>query len=102
MSPTPYPIFAVSENDKPEQVEKRIKLLIRLYLAQHEQDIAAAVVEHINAILAHPQYITDVETRCQFRRLAEHWRCLAWTDCSMTQCNIARPKSALSLELEHV
>ncbi len=78
MSPKPYPLFGITEQEKPEKIEMRIKLLIRLYISQHEQDVAKAVVVHINAILAHPKYIEDGETRCQYRRLAEHWRGLAW------------------------
>ncbi|MCK5829308.1 MAG: hypothetical protein KAH20_03310 [Methylococcales bacterium] len=81
MSPKPYPIFVVSAQDKPEQIEAGIRLLVRLYLIQHEKMTAKAVVMHINALLSIPKYINDIETRCQYRQLAEHWRRLAWIDC---------------------
>ncbi|MEE9339849.1 MAG: hypothetical protein V3U87_17395 [Methylococcaceae bacterium] len=84
MSPNPYPIFTIPENSKPEDIEKRIKLLIRLYLSQHEQKIAVAVVTHVDALLAYPKYITDIETRCQLRYLSYHWRCLIWTTHPLT------------------
>ncbi len=79
MSPSPYPIFTIPGNIKPEDIEKRIKLLIRLYLSQHEQKIAMAVVTHVDALLECPKYITNIETRCQLRHLSYHWRCLIWT-----------------------
>ena len=78
MSPNPDPIFTIPENSKPEDIEKRIKLLIRLYLSKHEQKIAIAVVTHVDALLAYPKYITDIGTRCQLRYLSYHWRCLIW------------------------
>jgi hypothetical protein len=80
MSPRPYPFFTIPENTKPEHIERRIKLLIRLYLSQHELEIAIAVVNHIETILAYPKYISDIETRCQLRHLSYHWRCLIWID----------------------
>jgi hypothetical protein len=80
MSPNPYPVFAIPKNAKPEHIERRIKLLIKLYLSQHERDIAVAVIAHVNALLSCPKYITDVETRCQLRHLVCHWRCLAWNN----------------------
>lgn len=98
MSPNPDPIFAISDNAKPKDIEKTIKLLIRLYLSQHEKDIAVAVVAHVNALLAFPEYITDVETRCQLRHLAEHWRCLGWVDCYQIQDTPAPPQVALRQE----
>lgn len=102
MSPNPYPVFSISDHEKPELIEMRIRLLIRLYLVHHEQDLALAIVEHINAILAHPKYITDVETRCQFRRLVEHWRSLAWADNYKMQNKTAQSQSALKLELKQI
>ena len=70
----PYPLFVITEGDSAEKIEGRIKLLVKLYLSQRD----IAVVAHINAILAYPKYITDVSKRCQLRRLAGHWRSLAW------------------------
>jgi len=78
MSPNPYPLFSISQKDKPEQIEKRIGMLIRLYLKANNPVIAEAVVEHINAILIFPGFIVDIKQRCAFRRLATHWHCIAW------------------------
>ncbi len=77
MSPNPYPIFKISPQDEPEQLEKRVGVLVRLYLSDKNRFIAAAVVEHINAILAAPGFIMDVRQRCILRRLARHWHCIA-------------------------
>lgn len=74
----PYPLFVITEGDSAEKIEGRIKLLVKLYLSQRDRATAIAVVAHINAILAYPKYITDVSKRCQLRRLAGHWRSLAW------------------------
>lgn len=78
MAQNPYPLFAIAQNDKPEWVEIRTGMLIRLYLIDNRQSIAQAVVEHINALLVHPGYIKNFEQRCSYLRLAAHWRCLAW------------------------
>ncbi len=78
MSIKPSQIFSISANDTPEQIEMRIKLLVRLYVFQHDKNIATAIIAHINAILAHPKYIQDTETRYQYRCLVGHWRCIAW------------------------
>ena len=80
MSPNPYPFFVIYQNDKPEQIEIRTGMLIRLYLKDNSPFIAEAVVEHINAILSFPEFIVDIEQRCALRRLAAHWHCLAWID----------------------
>ncbi len=101
MSSNPFPFFIIAEHDRPEQIESRIKLLIRLYLLQHEVDIAIAVVEHINAILAYPHYIVDTETRCQFRQLAKHWRCLAWANDYKSKKKNAQSNS-LTLKLKKI
>lgn len=80
MSKNPYPLFSISKKDKPEQIKARIGLLIRLYLVNQHPIIAQAVVDHINAILAHPKFVYTIEQRCLYLRLATHWRCLAWLD----------------------
>jgi hypothetical protein len=80
MSRNPYLPFSVSLNDSPEQIEVRIGLLIRLYLTDQHSIIAQAVVDHINAILAHSGFVKTIERRCLYLRLAAHWRCLAWID----------------------
>lgn len=78
MSPNPYPLFIISQNDKPELIELRTGMLIKLYLKDKNQFIAAAIVDHINAILSAPGFIVATKQRCALRRLAIHWRCLAW------------------------
>ena len=78
MSGNPFPFFIIKRNDKPKEIEARIGLLIRLYLVQPQVEIAKAINNHLNVILATPNYITDVKIRCQYRQLAEHWRLIAW------------------------
>lgn len=80
MSQNPYPFFKVPQKDKPEQIEKRTGMLMRLYLKDNNQFLAEAVVDHINAILTAPGFIMDIQQRCALRRLAAHWHCLAWID----------------------
>ncbi len=78
MSQNPYPVFSISKKNKPEQIKVRIGLLIRLYIIKQHPIIAQAIVDHINAILAHPKFVHTIEQRCLYLRLAAHWHCLAW------------------------
>ncbi len=78
MSPNPYPLFTVDEQKYPSELKKIIVLLIRLYLRDKNQWTAQAVEVHINALLAHSDFKSDIAERCQFRRLATHWKYLAW------------------------
>ncbi len=78
MSPNHYPVFSVSQYDKPEQIKVKISLLIQLYLKDPNPLIAKAVVKHIAALLAYPKSIDNIEQRCLFRQLEMHWRSLAW------------------------
>lgn len=78
MSPNPYPIFSVSQSDKPEQIKEKIRMLIQLYIQDPNSFTADAVANHIAAILHRPKYINNIEQRCLFRQLEKHWRCLAW------------------------
>lgn len=99
MSPNPYPVFSVSESDKPENIQKRIALLIKLYAKHPDSMLAEAVVKHIVVILAKPGCISDIKQRCLFRQLEMHWRCLAWISNISTQ----KPKhntEQLSLQLK--
>ncbi|MCK5728525.1 MAG: hypothetical protein KAG10_02755 [Methylococcales bacterium] len=80
MSNNPFPLFTIKENDAPKNIEAKIPLLIRLYLTLPDQQTAAAVATHINTLLAAPHYIKNIKTRCQFRRLSEHWKLLAWLE----------------------
>jgi len=80
MNSASYSFRTILEKHSPEQVELRAGLLIRLYLKNKNQYIAKAIVEHINAILSFPRFITDMKQRCALRRLAAHWSCLAWAD----------------------
>ena len=102
MSPNPYPLFKISEHDKPTDIEGRIKRLIRLYVAQPTPDIANAVVAHINAILAHPKYITNIKTRCQLRHLAGYWRCLAWSSNPEIHSCSSSHQTVTKLEMKQV
>ncbi len=78
MSPNHYPVFSVSQFDKPEQIKEKIRMLIQLYVKDPTPFIAEAVSTHITALLDYPNYFNDAEERCQFRKLEKHWRCLAW------------------------
>jgi hypothetical protein len=80
MTKNSSPLFLVSLNDNPKQIEERIGLLIRLYCTDQHSIIAQAIVDHINAILAHQGFVKTIERRCLYLRLAAHWRCLAWVD----------------------
>lgn len=82
MSPNPYPFFSTSKSDNPEQIKLKIRMLIKLYAKDPSPFIAHAVIDHINALLAYPKYINDLEQRCQLRKLEMHWRCLLWFDSS--------------------
>ncbi len=53
-------------------------MLIQIYLDNRNSAIAQAIVDHINAILAHPGFIVEARRRCLLLQLAAHWRCLAW------------------------
>jgi hypothetical protein len=78
MSPNPYPLFSVSQPDKPELLKIKIRMLTRLYLKDTCPFTAEAVARHVSALLACPKYINNAEQRCQLRKLEMHWRCLAW------------------------
>jgi hypothetical protein len=80
MSPNPYPVFSVSQYDKPDQIKVKIRMLIQLYLKDPNSFTADAVANHIAAMLAYPKYINDVEQRCLFRKMEKHWHCLAWIE----------------------
>lgn len=80
MSPNPYPLFSVSQDDNPELLKEKTRILIRLYLKDPNAHIAGAVAKHMTAILAHPEFSAATEHRCLFRHLEMHWRCLAWID----------------------
>jgi hypothetical protein len=73
-----YPSFSISPDEKPEWIAVRTGMLVRLYAVNKNQIVAKAIVKHINALLAFGGYINDAEQRCQYLRLAAHWRCLAW------------------------
>ncbi len=58
----------------PEQIEATLGLLMRWYLRRRSTSIARAVVQHIEALLAHPDFNAHPEQRCVYRRLAMQWR----------------------------
>ncbi len=80
MTKNTYPLFLVSFNDNPKQIEERIRLLTRLYVIDKHSIIAQAIVDHINAILAHQEFVKTIERGCLYLRLAAHWLNLAWID----------------------
>ncbi len=99
MSPKPYPVFSVSESVKPEAIQKRLALLIKLYAKHPDPMLAEAVVKHIVVILAKPGCISDIKQRCLFRQLEMHWRCLTW----ISNISIQKPKhntEPVSLQLK--
>ncbi len=49
-------------------------LLMRWYLRRLSTAVARAVVKHIDALLAHPDFNAHPEERCVYRRLAMQWR----------------------------
>ncbi len=100
MSNNPFPFFTIKENDTPENIEAKIPLLIRLYLVLPDLQTAVAIETHINAILAVPHYITDIKTRCQFRRLSEHWKLLAWLKSQPISDGVIQP--SLKMELQQI
>ncbi|MBU2571204.1 MAG: hypothetical protein KJ725_14500 [Gammaproteobacteria bacterium] len=70
----------------PSEIEKEIRLYMRLYLTQRVWFISQAVVELIDALIGHPDFDGTPEQRCGFIRLAGVWRCIAWIDrCTQTQ-----------------
>lgn len=70
--------FTSSPSASPEQLQKRTGKLIRLYIKYRDPSIAITIARHINALLSHPGYVAENEQRCLMRRMATHWRCLAW------------------------
>lgn len=70
-SPSPRPLA-------PREIETQLGQLICECLNRRSIDLAAAVVQHIEALCAHPDYRGSWEERCTYRRLARHWNGLAW------------------------
>ncbi|MCK5871711.1 MAG: hypothetical protein KAG26_02700 [Methylococcales bacterium] len=102
MSKNPLPFFEIKVLDEPKNIEIRVPLLIRLYLARPHLQTSRAIVAHLNAILAAPHYINDMKTRCQFRQLAEHWRLIVWLDERSEAHQSSQKKSLLKIELKQI
>lgn len=102
MSKNPYPLFEIKVSDTPKNIEIRLSLLIRLYLAQPHLQTSRAIIAHLNAILAIPHHINDMKTRCQFRQLAEHWRLVAWLDKRLVENQPVRENPQLKIELKQL
>ncbi len=62
----------------PPEIKAQLNQLIRRYLERRSTVTAAAVVRHLEALCAHPDYRGSWEDRCAYRRLARHWNGLAW------------------------
>jgi hypothetical protein len=60
-----------------ETLEHRVGKLIRRYVQRRSQNLARAVVRHLEALCLHPDYAGDPAQRCAYRRLAQHWRWLS-------------------------
>ena len=60
----------------PEHIEARLGYLMRWYLRRRTTSVAVAVVQHIEALLAHPDFEAHPEQRCVYRRLVWQWRCV--------------------------
>ena len=70
-SPIPRPLA-------PQEIEIQLGQLICECLHRRSTDLAASVVQHVEALCAHPDYRGSWEERCAYRRLARHWSGLAW------------------------
>lgn len=64
----------------PQEIETQIGMLIRKYCRQRSAALALAVTHYLEALCAHPDYAIAESDRCGYRRLARHWRCLAWLE----------------------
>lgn len=62
----------------PQEIERRIGRLIRASLNGRSATLASEIVRHIDALCAHPDDRRSAEERCVLRRMAGHWRRLAW------------------------
>ena len=62
----------------PREIEIRIGQLIHASLNGRSTAMATEIVRHIDALCAYPDDRRSPEERCVLRRLAEHWRRLAW------------------------
>ena len=62
----------------PREIEIRIGQLIHASLNGRSSAMATAIVRHLEALCAHPDDCRSPEERCILRRLAGHWRRLAW------------------------
>lgn len=60
----------------PQALEYRLGDLIRRYVRGRSAVLAHSVVNHIEALIRHPQ-VRDPTLFCAYRRLATHWRWLA-------------------------
>lgn len=62
----------------PREIEIRIGRLIQTSLNGRSTAMAIEIVRHIEALCTHPDDRRSPEERCILRRLAGHWRRLAW------------------------
>lgn len=60
----------------PQALETRLGDLIRRYVRGRSAGLAHSVVNHIEALIRHPQ-VRDPALFCAYRQLATHWRWLA-------------------------
>jgi hypothetical protein len=60
----------------PDAIEQRLGDLIRHYVRERSPTIAQTIVDHIEALCAHPDFEGDSTERCAYLRLKAHWRWL--------------------------
>jgi hypothetical protein len=59
-------------------IERHLADLIRRYVRDGTAELAHRVVESIETLYRHPDLGGDAERFCAYRRLARHWRWLAY------------------------
>ena len=74
MIPNEQSLALLLGEPSPEQIKATLSLLIRWYLRRRSTSIARAFVQHIEALLAHPDFNAHPEERCVYGRLALQWR----------------------------
>lgn len=62
----------------PEEIKLQIRALIRRYCRQRSVALALRISDSLQALCVHPRHAITEAERCAYRRLARHWRGLAW------------------------
>jgi hypothetical protein len=64
-------------HDSADSIKQHIGNLIRRYVENRSATIALSIVQHIEALCAHPGFNDTGRDRCAYLRLRAHWRWLA-------------------------